>query len=386
MPAMPLPRPMSEKNSLVTLSRRMRKYYGPRLMHAVHLLTSVLKAIHFDTLLQHEHFVSIANISGPSNVGKTFACAIALSMLNAPGLMMSRCTPSAMIDAAHVFKNLLIVWDDPRDCSHAQLSSIVHEAFHGHANTTVSRGVRRYNSSLIIGTQEHMLGMPYNANNVATFSRMSHINMDNVSSEWEADATAEAGLQACLPNVDDSFARLLSTKYDAKEVDSLHERLNFEGLVIPRCVRIAAIDWHFAKLLQQNGFELESRELTTYFTRYMTYLSMHCSRLSPVELLCRHVKQLLQDDIELPRVCFKRHVTVDLKQFGPTECFALYPKEFISFVHKKIGESKSYTKEQIHAQVKHEHKFGEVCRNVAFSTSHGTQIRRAIVIRKKFIA
>lgn len=386
---LPMPKPISHKNHLGTLSRRMQNYYGPRFIHAVHLLTSVLKAIHFDTLLETEHFVSVANISGPPNIGKTFVCAIALAMLNAPGLMMSRCTPSAMIDAAHVFKNLLIVWDDPRDCSQNQLSSIVHEAFHGHANSTVSRGLRRYHSSLIIGTQEHMLGMSFNANNVATFSRLSHINMENVTcGEWEPDTPSEAKLQACLPSIDDCFARLITSKYDVKEVDTLHARLNnqFEGLVISRCTRIAAIDWYFAKILQENGFEIDTRELTSYFTKYMSYLSMHCSKLTPVEHMCRHLKQLLHENVEIPKVCFKHQVTVDLKQFGPTECFAIFPKEFIHFLHKHIPDSKSYTKEQIHAQIKHEHKFGEVCKNVAFSTNHGTQVRRAIVIRKKFIA
>lgn len=384
---LPLPRPISLRgNSLTTLSRRMRAYYGPRLPHALHLITSVLKAIHYDSLLKTEHFVSVANISGPPNIGKTFVCAIALSMFNAPGLMMSRCTPSAMIDAAHVFKNLLIVWDDPRDCSHAQLSSIVHEAFHGHATTTISRGVRRYNSSLIIGTQEHMLGMPYNANNVATFSRMSHINMSNTECSWEPDTQSEASLQACMPANADIFASLMGSKYDPKEVDRLNDKLNnCASLIIPRCVRIAAIDWYFARLLQQHGFEIDTRELTTYFAKtYLDYLIMHCSRMTPVEHLCRHIKQLIYEGIDIPKDIFKERVTVDLKKFGPTECFAIYPKDFMNFLNKVVLESKSYTKEQLHAQVK-DSKYGEVSRNVAFRTSQGTQIRRALVVRRIFI-
>lgn len=381
----PLPRPVSSRgNSLTTLSRHMRAYYGPRLPHALHLLTSVLKAIHYDVLLKTEHFVSVANISGPPNIGKTFVCAIALSMMNAPGLMMSRCTPSAMIDAAHVFKNMLIVWDDPRDCSHTQLSSIVHEAFHGHATTTVSRGVRRYNSSLIIGTQEHMLGMPYNANNVATFSRMSHINMSNTDCSWETDTQSEASLQKCMPANADIFAALLDSKYDSQEVDRLNDKLSGQ-LIIPRCVRIAAIDWYFARVLQQYGFEIDTRELTKYFTNtYLDYLTMHCSRMTPVEHFCHHIKQLIQEGVDIPRDIFKERVTVDLKKFGPTECFAVYPKYFMSFLNKVLGESKTYTKEQLHAQIK-DSKYGEVSRNVAFRTSQGTQIRRALVVRRIYI-
>ena len=382
---MPMPRPLSTRgNALTSLSRRMRAYYGPRLPHALHLLTSVLKGIHFDTLLQTEHFVSIANISGPPNVGKTFACAIALSFSCSEGLMLSRCTPSAMIDKAHIFKNMLIVWDDPRDCTHAQLSTIVHEAFHGHATSTITRGLRKYNSSLIIGTQEHMLGMPYNSNNLATFSRLSHINMSHPAVEWEPDAQSEASLQEKLPANADIFAQLLSTQYDAQEVDRLQERLG-SGHIISRCLRITAIDWYFARVFQKCGFEIDSRELNHYFAKnYMDYLSMHCSRMSPVEHLCRHVKQMMLDEIDIPSVFFKPKVTIDLKQFGPSECFALYPKDFMNFLYKIIPEAKTYTKEQLHAQLKNS-KYGEVSRNVAFRSDAGTQIRRALVVRRSFL-
>ena len=383
--SMPLPMPLSNTNALTALSRRMRDYYGPRLPHALHLLTSVLKAIHYDTLLQREHFVSVANISGPPNVGKTFGCAIALSIMGASSLMLSRSTPSSMIDKAHIFKNMLIVWDDPRDCSQAQLSAIVHEAFHGHATSTVSRGIRQYNSTLIIGTQEHMLGMPYNANNLATFSRLSHINMTNVDTEWEPDAKSEASLQARLPKNAEIFAQLLHTKYNSEEVDKLQARLG-GGHIITRCLRIAAIDWHFARTLQKHGFDIDTRDLNEYFTRtYVDYLGMHCSRMSPVEHLCRHVRQLLNDGHDVPSIFFKPRVTVDLKKFGPTECFALYPKDFMHYLHKLLPDSRTYTKEQLHAQLK-DSKYGEVSRNVAFRNHHGTQIRRALVVRRQFLS
>ena len=47
-------------------------------------------------LLQTEHFVSVANISGPPSVGKTFACAIALGMMHAPR-RTARFSPSTWI-------------------------------------------------------------------------------------------------------------------------------------------------------------------------------------------------------------------------------------------------------------------------------------------------
>ena len=384
----PRPLPFSASSSpklLATLAHNMRAYYGPRFLYAVHLLTSALKAVHFDTLLAKEHFVSITNISGPANVGKSFACAIALSMLGATGLMMSRCTPSAMIDAAYVYKNMLIVWDDPRDCSLNQLSAIVHEAFHGHSTTTVSRGVRRYNSSLVIGTQEHMLGMPYNSTNLATFSRISHIDMRIVNDDFQPDVRAEENIQRLMQHNAAIFGLLVRTEYDPIYVNELYDRLVASNPnVISRCLRIAAIDWYFALTLQSVGFAVETRELNDYFKRYTQYLNIHCSKVTPVEQLCRHIKELLRDGCELPRACFKERVTSDLKRFGPSECFALYLSEFIHFLHKIVPESKVYSKEQIHAEIKNSN-YGEVSHNVAFRTHEGTRIRRAVVIRRCYI-
>lgn len=96
-------------------------------------------------VVKHEHFVPVANIFGPANTGKTLACAIALQIMQSPELMLSRCTASSMIDTTNMMKNMLIVWDDPRDCTASQLSAIVHEAFNGLANCTISRGTRHYN-------------------------------------------------------------------------------------------------------------------------------------------------------------------------------------------------------------------------------------------------
>ena len=112
---------------------------------------------------------------------------------------------------------------------------------------------------------------------------------------------------------------------------------------------------------------------------------MYCSKMTPLEHMCRHVKQLIREGLELPKVCFKQNVVVDLKEYGPTECFAIYAKEFIQFLHDTVPESRIYSKEQIHGQVKKESRYGEVCKNVAFRTSQGIQIRRAIVICKGFL-
>ena len=53
----------------------------------------------------NEKIVSIVNISGPANVGKTLACTIGLRMMESPGLILSRCTMSSMLDYPHVFNS-----------------------------------------------------------------------------------------------------------------------------------------------------------------------------------------------------------------------------------------------------------------------------------------
>ena len=56
------------------LSVCMHAYYEIALCgHFV--ISHVLKAILFDELLTHEHCVFIGNVSGPPNIGKSFACA-----------------------------------------------------------------------------------------------------------------------------------------------------------------------------------------------------------------------------------------------------------------------------------------------------------------------
>lgn len=384
----PAPKPRtSGVHSLTELSRAMNAYYGPRRMHAMHLLVSILKAIHYDTLLKVEHFVPITNISGPPNVGKTFACSIALTIVNAPSLMLSRCTPSAMIDAAHVFRNMLLVWDDPRDCTQSQISSIVHEAFNGLATSTISRGVRRYSSALIIGTQDPLLGMQYNPANVATFSRLSHIDMD-IATKWTPPASAEPRLQRCMQTCDDIFAALLNTHYDTQKVNRLYDKLKrAQPDIIHRSLRIAAIDWFFCDTLVHLGFDVHENDVADYFlTTYANFLKTHCSRLAPIDQFCRHVRQLVASRHDIPKHFFKDRVLVDLKHFGPTECCAFYTKDFFPFLHKHIPSSTALTKEQIHSHLKHSPKHGEVSRNVAFPTeSNSVQIKRSIVIRRNFI-
>ena len=74
------------------------------------------------------------------------------------------------------------------------MSSIVHEAFHGGNSSTVSRGVRCYNSAIIIGTKDPCLGMQMTGENKPTFSRLSHINFDV---ERDGAQSANTGSKEC---------------------------------------------------------------------------------------------------------------------------------------------------------------------------------------------
>ena len=95
-------------------------------------------------------------------------------------------------------------------------------------------------------------------------------------------------------------------------------------------------------------------------------------------------REVLDRQIDIPKHIFKEKVTIELKRYGPTECFAFYPKAFISFLHKTIPASRVYTKEVIHSELKNS-KFGEVSKNVSFKSPEGNVIRRAIVIRRLYL-
>ena len=83
---------------------------------------------------------------------------------------------------------------------------------------------------------------------------------------------------------------------------------------------------------------------------------------------------------DIPSTFFKSRVTIDLKDHGPTECFALYSKSFFEFLARYF-DSLAYTKESIHHHVKTS-KMGEVSRNVSYKSGNAVIIRRSIVIRR----
>ena len=389
LPKLPCPQPLDSMEKcgirLKRLGHAMRCVYGQqRFMRALHLCTSVMKAIRFDDLMGVYHFVPVTNISGPANCGKTLGCAIALSMMEATTLILSRCTPSAMIDAADTFKNMAIVWDDPRDCTHSQMSSIVHEAFNGLATSLVTRGLRKYNSLIIIGTQERNLGMPQTNMNCATFSRLSHIDMD-VSDPEPFNTEHEGELQEAIKDLKGALSFFIaSTPFEPQQIARIHTKLvEQHPHVIGRSLQIAAIDRYYASFL---GNIMAVDDVGGYFDNdYMHYLSIHFGKNDAVERFCSDLKTLLLRRDDFPKASFKERVTVDLKNYGPTECFAVYSKDLLPYIQKHIGRPLTYTKEQLHAVVKSTNKYGETSRNVAYRVNEGTVVKRSLVIRQTFI-
>ena len=213
--------------------------YGPARMHAMHVLSMAWKAVHRQRVMESESCISVCNISGPPNVGKTFISAVTCALLGCDAMIISRATQSAMLDYAHFFRNLIVIWDDPRDVAPKVMEAVVHEAFHGHASSTMKHGERRYNSTLVIGTQTENLGIA--GLDSATCSRLTHIDFAACSSGLEKDGEQE--LKSRLSTASRAFACLLGSAYDRGEVDAAYADLKAVCPdVIDRSVRSLAVD------------------------------------------------------------------------------------------------------------------------------------------------
>lgn len=366
---------------LGALGKATRDYFGTHAVHALHVYSNALKTVLRDELLKREHMVSVANVSGPPNVGKTFACAIALSLLNCEkSHILSRCTASSLLDACHVSNNLLVVWDDPRDASHMQLCTIVHEAFHGHASSTIGKGARFYNSSIIIGTQRPMLGMPNVSANVPTLSRLSHVWMNDDASRDNADAAQRlAALMCDTPTV---LPLLLGQTYSHSTADKLHDKLRKScDHILDRALRIAAIDWCLCLQLNRLGLDWDERIIDDYFQRVYTDVLTTCaSKVSHVETFVAHLKPLTTT---LGFDVFKEKVMVDLRDGENVECVAVHLRDVAEHL-RKLG--KKCSAELIHKEVKGNPCIGEVNHNVNFRNPQTglNVVRRALVIKKQY--
>lgn len=385
----PIPRAIDQvnTNSLKKLGKYLENYYGPRLPHALLVLSSALKAIHRDTLLKHEKQVSVMNVSGSPNIGKSFACAIALQLLGASNLMLSKCTASALLDHAHTFNNMLIVWDDPRDCSNSQLCSIVHEAFHGHSVSTISKGNRSYNSNVIIGTQKNLLGLQHTAENAPTLSRISHADFDYPTQNYQATSQHEHDLKKFTTQHDiNSFGYIANNStLNFTQINTIHEQLNKHQEtqnIIPRAIRNLAIDYFFTKQIQH--ILHTNADLHTYFHKsQMQYLNTYANKENTFTTFCKHLKHTIQN-YDIPTHFFKHTINVNTKQ-GTQPAIAIYPTEFFNFI-QQIRTDINYTIAQIKHEIKQDPTKGFVHKNVAFKHNHATIVKRALVIFKATFA
>ena len=272
------------------LGEATRKFFGPRSVHALHVYVAALKAVLRDQILETEHMLPITNVSGPPNVGKTFASFIALSMLSSESLMLSRCTASSLLDTCDSFNSMLVVWDDPRDVPASHMCTIVHEAFHAHANSTVSKGKRRYNSSVLIGTQQKLVGLLPTTDNIPTISRISHVDMD-IQTDFVPPPGSEKLLAECMHS---ALSLLVAQKYDIEKTNKLHKILNkiTDFSIIDRAVRIAAIDWNLCDQLNSLGLNFSSDDIRDYFTKVQVkFLSTYCNRKTPFQRFVHDIKR-----------------------------------------------------------------------------------------------
>lgn len=144
--------------------------------------------------------------------------------------------------------------------------SIIHESFHGYTNATLSKGNRAYHSSLIIGTQDRLLGMPSVESNVPTFSRLSHVDMEINGEKHEINKECETRLKNHMSNLPYVFHVLLQTKLSTEKINWYLDRLKKKSDdVIDRALQIAATDWYFCDVLRMLGFHCAEEDIANYF-------------------------------------------------------------------------------------------------------------------------
>lgn len=369
---------------LTNLGRCTIDFFGERGVHALHVYSCALKAILKDQIMEAEHMLPITNVSGPPNVGKTFACSIALRMMLASEqLMLSRATPSSLLDICDHHNNMLVVWDDPRDATDKQLCTIVHEAFHGFPNTTVSKGLRKYNSGIIIGTQRHLLGLPELAEHTPTFSRLAHIDMNLANSSPQNDETHHAAedLAAQMKHLEGIFPLLVKSQYDKKLTNKYHAKLTkFCGdQILERSVRVAAIEWNMCSTLNDIGLGFREKDIESYFCDwYVSILRKHCNRISPLQQFIQDCKANLEN---IPSNILKTNMYADLKHSGSSKCVAMHLRSVMSCL-KTLCDDTNYTLESVQAEIKSNKDYGEIGHNVNYREGSCNIIRRSVVIRK----
>lgn len=373
------------------LGKKLASYYGPRNMHAVHVLATAARAVHRSAVMKSENQFAVTNLSGPVNIGKTFACAISLRMLGSDGLILSKCTPASMSNIVDAFNDMMVVWDDPRDTNRSQITSIIHEAFHGYASSCVSRGVRRYNSTLLIGTQSALLGFPYCSESMPSYSRLIHIDMD-IDTKFRATLDDEHMLKKEMDGVNVFGFILNHFKYERDVVDKVHRKMQkvCPG-VVDRALRILAVDYCFTSQMS-HLLGICKEDLDSYFfDSQLSFLNKYCTIKSPFVEFLQDICILFKKHKKIPYRVLKSKVMVDLKHAGPHACVAIHCKEFFPMVLEPKSSNDKYTQEMIYSIIRDSKgKYGEVGRNVSYSRVDNdgvkvTHIFRSLVIRHDII-
>lgn len=250
----------------------VRDCYGKSAMHAMHALTMSWKALHRQKILQSEHQMAIANITGPPNIGKSLISSVAAALIGCSDLVLSKATQSSMLDHAHFTRSLLVVWDDPRDMNAKAMEAIVHEAFHGLASTTIKHGMRRYNSSLLVGTQHSNLGIK--SLDQATKSRISHISMQGCDQLTDAVKS----LQKLMPRASHAFTCLQCASFEPQKVAACYDSLKQKHpFIMQRCLKTLALDIHALRVISSLSEAYSFAEINKYCAEQIAFLSEHCS-------------------------------------------------------------------------------------------------------------
>lgn len=311
----------ASRRALCDAVRLVSLCYGEARMHAIHVMSVVWKAIHRSEILAQEKQISVCNVSGPPDVGKSLIGAVSASLLGCSSLMASRSTQSAMLDMAHCAKNLLVVWDDPRDVSRSLAESIVHEAFHGLPSSTIRHGQRQYNSCLLVGTQRGNFGFP--DLDPATCSRISHVEMQQRGEPLNREA--EEALKSFLPSASRSFLSLLRCGYEAKEVEAEFVSLSSsDPKLIGRCLKNLALDIHAMRRIDSlTGGGVGEGEIRKYVQEWqLPFLRANCTVQTKWEKFKEDLASL-HSASPIPATCLKKKVAVAGSK-GRTDCAALY--------------------------------------------------------------
>lgn len=338
--------------------------YGDSAMHAMHIISNAWKAVFRSQIFDTHKQAAICNVSGPPNTGKSLACAVALSLIGCSSMHLSKATSSSMLQHTTRCRDLLIVWDDPRDSNRGQMESIVHEAFHCHASSTMAHGDRQYKSSLIIGTQNPNLGFNVDA---ATSSRLSHVHMSTVS----LNPASEDKLKRMLPDGSRAFRAILSHTFKesaALDIDAL-------GVadLLPRAVTTLSVDYAAMCALGTITGTFTGEEVRNYIrTVQLPILRKYCTSVPKWTRFLRDVQTLMKDE----SCCEGIKPAVNARLEGVRKkCVALY----LPAVFRSLSDrfSVCYTEQDIQNAAKQMPE-SQVCRhkNVNFSNI----VQRSMVV------